>query len=368
MTAAPTTPPAARAGRLRALDGVRFLAAMAVVAFHFTARDHSRWGELPGDVFPVLATVTRYGYAGVHLFFVVSGFVILMSVWGRSPAQFVASRVSRLYPAYWTGVILTGTLRWLWPTFGTLTLGQVLVNLTMFHEPLGVPSVDGVYWTLWVEMQFYLLMLAFTAIGVTVRRVLVVAAVVPAVMTTIALVWPEAGTSVTFLSWANLFGAGMVLYVIHRAGHTAVRWLLVAFNTAQAAVLAGVQKIGVIDALVTTVGPASGAVLAGIAIACVGTVALVTLVPAVRDVPWAWLTAAGALTYPLYLVHEYVGWALIGVLHPYLGVWPTLAVVTAFVLGLAWLIHRFVEKPTHKPLRRAVEGALTRGREKAPAG
>lgn len=50
-------------------------------------------------MFPVLSEVTRYGYAGVNLFFVISGFVILMSVWGRTAPQFIASRVSRLYPA-----------------------------------------------------------------------------------------------------------------------------------------------------------------------------------------------------------------------------------------------------------------------------
>src|SRR5699024_10591942 len=111
---APT--PVQRRGRLRAMDALRLLAALAVVLFHFTTRDHGRWGaQLPHEVFPALSHVVRYGYAGVHLFFTISGFVILMSVWGRSPRQFVASRISRLYPAFWVAVLATATLRWWWP-------------------------------------------------------------------------------------------------------------------------------------------------------------------------------------------------------------------------------------------------------------
>src|SRR5690606_37147509 len=134
-------------------------------------------------VFGDLSDVTRYGYAGVHLFFVISGFVILMSMWGRSVPQFVASRISRLYPAFWAAVLLTATLRWLWPTFASPRAPDVVANLTMVHEPLGFPSIDGVYWTLWVEMQFYLLMLGLLAWGITVRRVLALATVVPLVGT-----------------------------------------------------------------------------------------------------------------------------------------------------------------------------------------
>ncbi|PPK91969.1 peptidoglycan/LPS O-acetylase OafA/YrhL [Kineococcus xinjiangensis] len=339
------------------MDALRLLAALAVVLFHFTARDHVRWGPLPVEAFPALSAVTRYGYAGVHLFFVISGFVILMSAWGRSVPQFVASRVSRLFPAYWAAVLLTATLRWAWPTFGDLGPVEVLVNLTMLQDLFGVPRVDGVYWTLWVELQFYLAVLLLLLAGPTRRRVLACAGVGPVLCTALTLAAPAAASAVTLLGFAPLFAAGMVLYVLHRDGHTGGRWLLLGLNAAQAVLLAATRQTGAIDH-VTSGGRTSPVVLALVVAGCIGLVAAVALVPVVRDLDLPLLTALGALTYPLYLTHEYVGWALIDVLHTALGRYPTLAVALGCCIALAWALHRLVERPLQKPLRTRLEKRL----------
>ena len=55
---------------------------------------------------PRAARSTSFGYLGVELFFLISGFVILMSVWNRAPGAFGVSRVVRLFPAYWFSVVL----------------------------------------------------------------------------------------------------------------------------------------------------------------------------------------------------------------------------------------------------------------------
>lgn len=360
--ATPATPAAAPAStktgrpRLRAMDALRMVAALAVVLFHFTTRDNGRWGDvLPFEIFPDFSTVARYGYAALHLFFTISGFVILMSVWGRTPRQFVASRVSRLYPAFWVAVLLTSSLRWLAPSFESLTPGQALANLTMFHEPFDVPSADGVYWTLWVEMQFYLLLLVVSFFGFTRRRVLTIAAVVPLIGSTLILIDPDYGKHLTMLSWAALFGAGMVLYVIYRDGHTCGRWALVGLNAAQAALIAWTRKVDSIDA-VASGEPTSPLIFTIVVLAAMTAVALTALVPAIRDLDWQMLTAFGALTYPLYLIHEYFGWATIDALHPYLNKWLTLGIAIAISFAIAWLIHRLVEEPLHRPLRHFLAG------------
>lgn len=300
-SSAPAVTPTTRAkvgvpSRLRAMGALRLVAALAVVLFHFTARDHIRWGVLPHEAWPALSDVTRDGYAGVHLFFVISGFVILMSVWDRTVPQFLASRISRLYPAFWAAVLLTAALRWWWPSFGAREPLHVLANLTMFHEPFGVPHVDGVYWTLWVEMQFYLLMLIFLLVGITRRRVLIAASTVPTICTVVALLWPSSGGAVTFLSWASMFGAGMVLFVIYRDGHTPARWAVVALNAAQAVTLAALQKAAAID-VIATGGRISPVILSIIVVACIGSVAAVALVPWLHSLDWPLLTLLGALTY-----------------------------------------------------------------------
>jgi peptidoglycan/LPS O-acetylase OafA/YrhL len=343
------------------MDALRLLAALAVVLFHFTAREQHRWGVAPDEAFPRLSDVTPYGYAGVHLFFVISGFVILMSVWGRSVPQFLASRVSRLYPAFWAAVLATAALRWAWPSFETRTAPEVLVNLTMVAEPLGVDPVDGVYWTLWVEIQFYAAVLLLLLAGLTRRRVLVAATLGPLVCTVLALTLPASHGVLSALPWASMFGAGMVLFVVYREGHTWRRWALVLVNTTQGVVVAVTQKAPAIDAL-TTGRPVWPPLLALAVLGAVGAVAVVAFVPVVRDLDLRVLTTAGALTYPLYLTHEYYGWALIQVLHPVLGRVPTLVVVVGACLALAWVVHRYVERPLQGPLRRGVERALARVR------
>lgn len=350
---------AARAPRLAALDALRFLAALGVLAYHFTARQTDAWGRDLADVAPAVAGWATYTSLGPELFFVISGFVILMTAWGRSVPDIVGSRVARLYPAYWTGVLLTGALLLFVWQGKEITGGQVLVNLTLLQALVDVGHVDGVYWTLWVELRFYVLIALFAAVGITRRRVLWFAALWPAAaMLARTLGWSDA---VTWLvaPYAPLFAAGMALYVIHRTGHAVVPWLLVAANTA-------VATAALVPARMASLGANSvvepRAVLLAVALpACVALVALVSLTPLARW-RWAGLTAAGALTYPLYLTHEYWGLWVIHLLHDRLPVWAVLAAATAFSLLLAWLVHRFVEKPFGPRLRRATTAGCERVR------
>jgi peptidoglycan/LPS O-acetylase OafA/YrhL len=358
-TAAPA-PAAARAPRLAALDALRFLAAVGVLAYHFTARQTDAWGRDLAEVAPAVSGWATYTSLGPELFFVISGFVILMTAWGRSVPDIIGSRVARLYPAYWVAVLLTGALLLLVWEGKQVTGGQVLVNLTLLQSLVDVKHVDGVYWTLWVELRFYVLIALFAAIGITRRRVLLFAALWPAA----AMLARGAGLhdAVTWLvaPYAPLFAAGMALYVIFRTGHAVVPWLLVAGNAALATaalVPARMESLGANS----VVAPHAG-LLAVCLLGCVGLVALVALTPLARW-RWAGLTAAGALTYPLYLTHEYWGLWIIHLLSGRAPVWAVLVAATAFSLALAWLVHRFVERPFGPRLRRATTAGCARVRD-----
>jgi peptidoglycan/LPS O-acetylase OafA/YrhL len=364
-TPAPAPAPAAsRFPRLAALDALRFLAAVGVLAYHFTARETDAWGRDLAEVAPAVSGWATYTSLGPELFFVISGFVILMTAWGRSVPDIIGSRVARLYPAYWVAVLLTGALLLFVWQGKEITGGQVLVNLTLLQSLVDVGHVDGVYWTLWVELRFYVLIALFAAIGITRRRVLWFAALWPAA----AMLAREAGLhdAVTWLvaPYAPLFAAGMALYVIFRTGHAVVPWLLAAGNAAlaTAALVPGrMESLGANS----VVAPHAG-LLAVCLLGCVGLVALVALTPLARW-RWAGLTAAGALTYPLYLTHEYWGLWIIHLLSGRVPVWAVLAAATAFSLGLAWLVHRFVERPFGPRLRRATTAGCARVRDASVA-
>lgn len=355
MTSVPLSTRQAPA-RFAALDALRFLAAMAVLAFHFTAREHDSWGSSPSSAFPTLSDFTAYGAFGVDLFFVISGFVILMTAWDRRLPQFIGSRVGRLAPAYWAGVLLTSFLLVvLWPGRKPLSFPQVLVNLTMLQEALGISHVDGVYWTLWVELRFYVLIAVFIAIGLTVGRVIAVAALWPPV----AII--AAQTEATFLAdvliaeYAALFAGGMMLYLLLHNPRSTIVWLVLIGNVILSAVWSGQRTSATIAA--TTPTDPDPMIQALLIILCFALVALTVFGPLSR-LTWRWLTLAGALTYPLYVTHEYWGWWFIHVLYPVLPRNLVLVLATLGCLVLAWLIYRFVERPWGPRLRRAVERSI----------
>lgn len=343
--------------RLVLLDGLRFVAAFSVVMYHYLARTQSNWGMHVADAFPVATKFAVWGALGVQLFFLISGFVILMSAEGRTLRGFVASRVSRLYPAYWVAVLGTAAMMtWLAPPsqFYNPSTGDVLLNLTMTQEAFGVRGIDGVYWTLWVELLFYVLMGVLVVIGITERRILAVAVLWPVVG--LLVQWTGSDVLNTWLSpsYAPFFSVGMVLYLIYSRGHSRVRWSVFGF----AAVIAVVQAtqhwvLGTMSRVTDRhLSPIVGALLVMLVIALV---IAVTLTPLVHKGP-KWLIAVGALTYPLYLIHENWGWWMIRWMHPILGRWPTLIVVVAFVLTAAWAIERYVERPLRGPLASWIKG------------
>lgn len=346
-----------------ALDAVRFAAAAGVVLYHFVARWHTGWGEAPGERFPVLGHVAMYFALAPELFFVVSGFVILWTAWGRSVPQVAASRLARIYPAYWTALALTSVLLLtLWPDGKHITPGQVAVNATLLQEVFDVRHVDGVYWTLWVELRFYALILLLVAVGLTRARVLAFAAL-----------WPVAGLAaevsgsrllqdVLVSRYAPLFAGGMLLYLIHRDGHARLPWALVGLNVAIA--LSTIVPAQTASLTRNTVFEPNAVVVGVLTVGCFATVAVVSLTPVAR-LSWTPLAALGALTYPLYLVHEYWGWWAIAQLSAHLPTYVTLAVAVVLSLALAAALHHGVERHAAPWARRRLEALLTRGRDRS---
>ncbi|MBR9873066.1 MAG: acyltransferase [Vibrionaceae bacterium] len=137
--------------RLLELDGLRGIAALFVVLYHF----FYRYNEIYGHNFEIYS-MFYYGKFGVHLFFIISGFVIIKSVENSTFFEFAKSRFLRLYPIYWVCMIITFLCVSIFTLEGReVTFLQATMNLLMFQTYLKVPNVDGVYWTLAVELNFY---------------------------------------------------------------------------------------------------------------------------------------------------------------------------------------------------------------------
>ncbi|MCT9934861.1 acyltransferase [Planotetraspora sp. A-T 1434] len=337
--------------RLRVLDLLRFCAALAVVLFHYG--ETRAWGST--HAFPALSAVTMFGVYGVRLFFIISGFVILMSAWGRGPGEFASSRIARLYPAYWASVITLGAL-----AVGGLitdhrpTFSELLANLTMLQHGLRIRDLEIVYWTLWPELVFYVVITCFAAIGITYRRCLAFLGGWLFLLVIAERVNADLIQAVVIPFSAPYFIAGMALFLIHRFGGSVFPWLFVGVGW----VLGVIQALKDNPTAVQRFGDALGSALVVGVVSLIFLVMILVALGTLDWVDWRWLTTVGALTYPLYLFHHHVGFLLIGWLRGPLGNWLALPVIVLIALGVAYAVHRFVETPMQPRLRAALDRSL----------
>lgn len=134
------------------VDGLRGIAATAVMLYHFADRV-SEGGIL------------HYGYLGVAVFFVLSGYVISMSI-GAKPigagflGRFALRRCIRLDPPYWVSIVATIVLAAVGSYFGFAkelpSIERVFVHMFYMQDILAYEPILAVYWTLCLEIQFYL--------------------------------------------------------------------------------------------------------------------------------------------------------------------------------------------------------------------
>ena len=139
--------------RLNQLDIFRGIACLMVLLFHYTSRYAT---EFNNEITTQLLDF-KYGGLGVDLFFIISGFVIFMSInKNKSPIQFLIKRFTRLYPTFWICVIITFCIIYISDLDQyKRTLTDFILNLTMMPDVFGAPRVDGVYWSLLPELLFY---------------------------------------------------------------------------------------------------------------------------------------------------------------------------------------------------------------------
>jgi len=344
----PESEPARR--RYHEVDLLRFLAAIAVVGFHYLFRASVEDPAFALTGFTDPGGIFRYGYLGVDLFFVISGFVILNSAWKKRPSAFVASRIARLYPAFWMACTITAVVLLLDPNQRfEITAEKYVYNLTMAPKLFDMGLIDGVYWTLLIELKFYLLILVLCVIGMTLNRVLGFA------VGWLALsIWdkfaplPETLDGLLVPEWAPYFAAGILFALVARQGwrkRYAVP-LLVAGGWAVYISTELSRKQS--DSYHTHLSPyVVGGVVAGIFV-------LFALIASHKlQARWtARVAFLGGLTYPLYLLHQYIGFVLFNLGYGRMPRWLLLAGVVTIVVALSWLLHVTVEERCAAPLAR----------------
>lgn len=324
--------------RIEELDSLRGLAALMVFFYHVTTRYNELFGHQVNPLFSF-----DKGETGVYLFFIISGFVIFLTLNHTKSAQdFIVSRFSRLYPAYWCAIALTViTLGYFGLSGREVSLAQTLFNLTMLQEWFHIDHVDGVYWTLTIELSFYLMML-----GLFISKQL-------PKMITIGLIWlgliagnivlndivdVRLGTNLErllVLEFGNLFIAGIYFYTLYfkDAGKKSALLLLPIFFAL------GLEYF---------LRPDTFHYVAG-------------YFAAFYFFTRGWLTwlinkplvYLGTISYSFYLIHQNISYVIINELYKttWANAYSVIAIPLVITLAMASVICHCVEKPALKAIR-----------------
>ncbi|HEX7873743.1 MAG TPA: acyltransferase [Sphingobium sp.] len=327
-----TASPASGRPRLNELDALRGIGAILVLNFHYSTRF--------AEIFPRAHHVPFHLFSGnyrVMLFFAISGFAIFFTLRSlKSAPDFVANRVARLFPAYWTAILLTLAVEYLGSTPQLrIPLSDVAINLTMLQAYFYVPPVDGAYWTLALELGFYVCMLSLWMTGF-VRRIEVML-VGWLFGKWVLFYWSDMPTRLSellVLEWIPFFAIGLLSYRVWVGER---RWR---------------DQLPYIFVLLLTVARTSAPEL------ILASVVIITLFAAMVQGRLQWLCIRpllwiGSISYSLYLVHQHIGFVIMlnsdrfG-LPPLLGY--ALACIAAVTLGAA--LHYGVERPASKMILR----------------
>jgi peptidoglycan/LPS O-acetylase OafA/YrhL len=320
--------------RLQEVDVLRGLAALWVMLSHYSPH----WNDKLEPTFVLVPNDT--GIWAVKLFFVISGFVIFMTLDRcRSLNDFAVLRFSRLYPTYWASLI-TATAISVWVFGDPLWLGGFLANLTMFQEFFGFPNFDNVYWSLTVELAFYLNCAWLFAFGLH-RRVTTVVSIWLMGSCIWALFFRDPASDQRYLlvqilalDFAPYFALGVVFFEANRAGWSRLRILMIGVAIVTESLLNG------------WIGMCVAAVVAGLFhLALTGRLAFLI------SRPTLWL---GSISYSLYLIHRNLGYQSLDWLHAH-GVGAELAIplTMAGALLLATVLSAAVERPALRVVRDA---------------
>lgn len=334
MPAPPVDLPMTQKNRLLELDALRGIAALSVMIFHYSIDQNA--GKLGWEF--------RYGVTGVDLFFMISGFVITLSIQKIQKWQdFAVFRFARLYPTFWACLLIT-TLFVLLYKPDSLTISQFLANLTMFPVYFGIENIDQVYWTLLVEMIFYLWILIVWLVRgmrhiVAIGFVFLVGVVLfhafgsrfPAVYSFLTL-------KVQFLNHFPLFFTGILFYQLKFKG---VSWQYLALIAVGMVAAFYLHDKGGRSMYHTS------ALEHDLLIAFYHLLFLLFVLGRLSFLVNPTLLFLGKISYSLYLLHQYVGLHLIDTLNGSLGLNIHVAemLTIAFIIGLSYLVTVCIADP-----------------------
>ncbi|WP_212523056.1 acyltransferase [Actibacterium sp. MT2.3-13A] len=344
-------------GHYFGIDLLRWCAAILVVVFHLQAFGWSAPefpAQRPAAAFDWLAPYGWFGWVGVQIFFVISGFVIAASAKGARAGAFLLRRAIRVFPALWAASLIALAVRAAWGE----PLGALMGDFSrsVILSPWG-PHIDGVIWTLVVEAAFYGLIAAMLAWRGADLRFDRLAYALGGASTLFLLLQAGVGTDlfgrfhfdVLLLRHGVFFALGMLIWAMHSEGRSQARLATAGLFAATGVVQLESQVPEGKALLLPALAWSGGVALMLVSLRWDGGLSRPGRASVIRQL--------GLMTYPLYLCHFTLGmyatpW--LAAQHPHRGV--VLAGVLALIILTSWAVMRGPEQA----LQRRARGALRR--------
>ncbi len=324
--------------KIGAINLLRFMAAVGVLLYHYTFMFYQR-GFTYAD-FGVGRYMFQYGYLGVDLFFIISGFVIALSAEGRSLGKFLTSRLARLYPIFWVCVTITSLAL----LFGGhlihshISLGRYLAGMTMIPGLFNQEIVDGSYWSLVIELKFYFFIFILIALGLF-KKIEFISRII-----TIGL----AGAVLFYtlpINWIANFMAGIVFYKIYTESITKERFI-------HLALLLAINIHFVIYQIADLEAGYHVMFNPYIISLHIVTFYLLFLGISLKKIVFRntkILNVAGLLTYPIYLLHQQLGQIFFKIYEAAsIPLYISAPIVILFIFSLSYIVHTLFEESGRK--------------------
>lgn len=329
--------------RYISLDILRGLSCLLIILYHWTYRFNENCLNISGDKIYTVDYPLQFpwGCAAVVTFFMLSGFLVgrMMetSDCNKSKGYFVG-RLIRLYPTFWTGVCLTTVIMLVsWPA-ASVSLTDFLLNLTMIPNILHVQSVDGAYWTMQIEIIFsccfgMILLLRKEKIKWIALIIWCLLCLLYEALPYWGVNAPSQLSVIIMPKFSYMFIGGISIYnIILRRKLTYP--LVILFLCVIDSVMFGETYAHKLFFILTC-------------ILLFFTLRLDNCIVSssnlfIKSIRWL-----ASISYPLYLIHQMIGFAFIRQFHD-CGITSEWILIVPFIFCsfTAWLIHKYVEVPT----------------------
>ncbi|HTV64689.1 MAG TPA: acyltransferase [Bryocella sp.] len=309
--------------RIGIINALRGVAALAVAWGHFVAGQGKYLG-LSG----------KYGYLGVDIFFVISGFVIPWSLYRsgyilRDYPRFLLKRNVRLYPPYLASIAITilATNFVLVPLFHVPRMSvsgrSLLLHFAYLNDLAHVPWINVVYWTLAIEFQWYVLVGLAMPLLASCRKIARFAAIAAMMLAYYTFYWDR-----LVFHFLPVFLIGVFVFQ-YRA--KIIEWQ---------------EMLGLIAVMAFAMMRISGGLVPLVAVPTGLLIAFCVFEHRAAD-------RVGDISYSLYLLHLPIGVSVIGCLSHwlpysswYIGFLDAVGVAAS--MGAAWIMYQFIEKPSQE--------------------